>query len=101
MQTPEDSVAKLLASLQRKASEMADVLDSNPLNELDLTEATKKFDRLKAIWESAPEVVKAIKMISEGAEEESKKQKELAKYAEQAKIYGITPESISNVLSSK
>lgn len=63
-----DGVAKLFYGLNRKASEMADLLNSTNLKHLDLTDAKDKtFERLKVIWNDAASIASAVKVLGETA----------------------------------
>ena len=64
----QNGVAKLFYSLNRKMNEMADMLNSQSLTTLDLTDAKdKSFDRIKAIWDSAEKVSIAVRSLGEMA----------------------------------
>ena len=53
----ENGVAKLYYSLNRKANEMAEVLNANDLKTLDIDDPkSKAFERLKVIWTGASEI---------------------------------------------
>lgn len=53
--------AKLYYSLNRKANEMADLLNSKSLNSLDLGDPKDKtFERMKIIWNDASSITTAI-----------------------------------------
>jgi len=63
-----DGVAKLFYGLNRKAAEMADLLNSTNLKNLDLTDPKDKtFDRLKIIWQDASSIASAVKSLGETA----------------------------------
>jgi hypothetical protein len=63
-----DGVAKLFYGLNRKAAEMADLLNSTNLKSLDLTDPKDKtFERLKVIWNDASSIAAAVKGLSESA----------------------------------
>lgn len=58
--------AKLYYSLQRKMNEMADMLNAQTLTTLDLSDAKdKRFERVKAVWESAEKVATAVRALGE------------------------------------
>jgi len=53
--------AKLYYSLNRKANEMADILNNTSLRSLDLSDAKDKtFERMKIIWNDATSITTAI-----------------------------------------
>jgi hypothetical protein len=62
----QDGVGKLYYSLQRKANEMADLLNDNKLTSLMLSPddpKDKTFERLQKIWSDAESVSNAIKSL--------------------------------------
>jgi hypothetical protein len=62
----EDGVAKLYYSLNRKAWEMADLMNANNLRTLDIDDPkAKAFDRLKVIWNDAASIATAVKALGE------------------------------------
>lgn len=62
----ENGDAKLYYSLQRKMSEMADMLNKQSLSLLDLSDAKDKtFDRMKTIWNDAASISAAAKSLGE------------------------------------
>lgn len=59
-----DGVGKLYYSLQRKANEMADLLNDNKLTSTMLEDPKDKtFERLQKIWTDAESVSNAIKSL--------------------------------------
>ena len=89
--------AKLFYALNRKMNEMADMLNSRILSNLDLTDAKDKtFDRLKVIWNDAASIATAVRALGDVAgitndeEMDTKNPK-----------YRLTPESISDVLTDR
>lgn len=61
----EDGIAKLYYSLNRKAWEMADILNSTNLKTVSLEDPKDKtFDRLKVIWNDASSISTAVKELS-------------------------------------
>ena len=61
-----DGVGKLYYSLQRKANEMADLLNDNKLTSLMLSPddpKDKTFERLQKVWSDAESVSNAIKSL--------------------------------------
>jgi hypothetical protein len=64
----QNGAAKLFYSLNRKANEMADLMNSINLKDLDIdTAQSKTFDRLKVIWQDASDIATAIKNLGETA----------------------------------
>lgn len=86
--------AKLYYSLNRKANEMADLLNSKSLNSLDLGDPKDKtFERMKIIWNDASSITTAITGLAmaigiTGDEEKDVKSRKNI----------TTPESIANQL---
>jgi hypothetical protein len=86
--------AKLYYSLNRKANEMADILNSLSLNSLDLSDAKDKtFERMKIIWNDASSITTSITSLAmaigiTGDEKEDTKPIRMI----------TTPESIANQL---
>ncbi len=89
-----NGVAKLFFSLNRKANEMAEVLNKINLANLALDDKNDKtFERLRVIWSDAANIATAVKLLGEtaGITDETKDNN--------APVFRITtPESISNVL---
>lgn len=57
----QNGVEKLFYSLNRKANEMADLMNSISLKDLDIDDPkSKSFDRLKVIWTGAAEIATSI-----------------------------------------
>lgn len=64
----QNGVSKLFYSLNRKASEMADILNKINLKDLDLTDAKDKtFDRIKVIWNDSASIAAAVKALGDAA----------------------------------
>ena len=64
----ENGIAKLYYSLNRKANEMAEVLNANDLKTLDIDDPkSMAFERLKVIWTGASEIAAAVKALGENA----------------------------------
>lgn len=60
----QDGVGKLYYSLQRKANEMADLLNKTKLTDLDIDDPKNKaFERLQKIWSDAETISAAIKSL--------------------------------------
>ncbi|MEO9210786.1 MAG: hypothetical protein ABI208_06795 [Ginsengibacter sp.] len=91
----ENGVAKLYYSLSRKAWEMADLMNSTDLKNIEMDDPkSKKFDRLKIIWQDASSLATAVKALGDAAGITGNEEKDVA-----AK-YRLTPESISDVLTN-
>jgi len=64
----ENGVAKLYYSLNRKAWEMADLMNAHNLRTLDIDDPkSKTFDRLKVIWQDASSLATAVKTLGEAS----------------------------------
>jgi hypothetical protein len=64
----ENGVAKLYYSLNRKANEMADLMNNVSLRDLDIDDPkSKTFDRLKTIWSGASEIATSISELGKSA----------------------------------
>jgi septation ring formation regulator EzrA len=64
----ENGAAKLFYSLQRKANEMADLLNGNSLAKINLDDPKdKSFDRIFKILEKSQTVSESIKALRESA----------------------------------
>lgn len=62
----EDGVAKLYYSLNRKAWEMADLMNATNLKNLDIADPKDKtFDRLKVVWQDAASIATAVKTLAD------------------------------------
>lgn len=60
----ENGVAKLYYSLNRKAWEMADVMNATNLKSISLDDPKDKtFDRLKIIWQDAASIAQAVESL--------------------------------------
>lgn len=76
----ENGDAKLYYSLQRKMSEMADLMNRTNLRDLDIDAAqSKTFDRLKVIWQDAADIASAVKALGETAGVTGDEKKDVAK----------------------
>ena len=93
----EDGVAKLYYSLNRKAWEMADLMNATNLRNLDIDDPkSKTFDRLKVVWQDASSIATAVKALGETAGVTNNETKDI-----QESKYRITsPESIADVLGN-
>lgn len=89
-----DGVDKLFNALQRKANEMADLLNKYKLTDIDIGDRnSKEFERLKVVWTDAKtisESIQALKMATAKPEEvQDKKVEKRALTAEGiAQLYG-------------
>ncbi len=64
----ENGVAKLYYSLNRKAWEMADLMNAHNLRTLDIDDPkSKTFDRLKVIWQDAASLATAVKALGDAS----------------------------------
>lgn len=90
----EDGVAKLYYALNRKAWEMADLLNGTNLKSLDITDGKdKSFERLKAIWSDAASIASAVKALGENAGITGDEVKDIKK-----NLKAFTPESIADAV---
>lgn len=63
-----NGIAKLYYSLNRKANEMADLLNKHTLSTLTLEDPKDKtFERLKIIWNDSSSLTEAIKSLEQSA----------------------------------
>lgn len=63
-----NGVAKLYYSLNKKANEMADLLNKHTLSTLNLDDPKDKtFERLKIIWNDSSSLTEAIKSLEQSA----------------------------------
>lgn len=64
----ENGIAKLYYSLSRKAWEMADLMNDTDLKTIEMDDPkSKKFDRLKIIWQDAASLATAVKSLGDAA----------------------------------
>lgn len=92
----EDGVAKLYYALNRKAWEMADILNSTNLKGVNLDDPKDKtFDRLKVIWNDAASISAAVKALGESAGVTEDETKDVTKSRQRT-----SPESIADVLGN-
>lgn len=64
----QNGVAKLYYSLNRKANEMADLMNAISLKDLDIDDPkSKSFDRLKVIWQGASEIAISLTQLGQMA----------------------------------
>lgn len=60
-----DGVSKLFYALNRKSSELADILNKNNLANLDIADPKDKtFDRVKIAWNEAATIANAVDSLS-------------------------------------
>lgn len=87
-----NGISKLFYGLNRKAAEMADILNKVSLKDLDLADAKDKtFDRLKIIWQDAASIAAAVKALGETAGITNDETKDT-----QTPIFRITPENMAD-----
>lgn len=92
----EDGVSKLYYSLNRKAWEMADLMNATNLKNLDIADPKDKtFDRLKVVWQDAASIATAVKTLADIAGITGDEQKDISN-----KRQITTPESIANDLGN-
>ena len=78
----DNGMAKLYYSLNRKANEMADLMNNVALKDLDIDDPkSKSFDRLRTIWGNAAEIAVSLTQLGQmsGILKSDKKQEEDAK----------------------
>lgn len=86
-----NGMAKLYYSLNRKANEMADLLNKYTLTEVTLDDPKDKtFERLKIIWNDSSSLAEAIKSLEQTAGITGDESKDLKPRVR------ITPESIAD-----
>ena len=62
----ENGIAKLYYSLNRKANEMADLMNGVALKDLDIDDPkSKSFDRLRTIWGNAAEIAISLTQLGQ------------------------------------
>jgi hypothetical protein len=62
-----DGTEKLLNSLQRKANEMAELLNKHKLSEIDLDDKNSKaFERIRVVWTDAKTISESILALKGG-----------------------------------
>ncbi len=90
----EDGVAKLYYSLNRKAWEMADLMNATNLKTLDIADPKDKtFDRLKVVWQDAASIASAVKTLGDIAGVSGDEGKDI-----QRKKMVTTPESMAQAI---
>lgn len=90
----EDGVSKLYYSLNRKAWEMADLMNGTNLKSLDIADPKDKtFDRLKVVWQDAASIATAVKTLGDIAGVSGDENKDI-----QRKKKIMTPESMAQEL---
>jgi hypothetical protein len=64
----DNGMAKLYYSLNRKANEMADLMNAISLKDLDIDDPkSKSFDRLKVVWQGASEIAISLTQLGQMA----------------------------------
>jgi len=90
----QNGVAKLYYSLNRKANEMADIMNKNSLANLSLEDPKDKtFERLKVIWNDASSLATSIEALGRAAGVTGDEEKDIRKTKRVT-----TPESIAQEL---
>lgn len=88
----QNGAAKLYYALNRKMSEMADMLNKQTLGNIDITDAKdKSFERIKVIWDSAEKVSIAVKNIGDTIGITGDEEKDV-----KPKYRAMTPESVAD-----
>lgn len=86
-----NGIAKLYYSLNRKANEMAELLNKHTLSNLTLDDPKDKtFERLKIIWNDSSSLTEAIKSLEQTAGITGDEGKDMQPR------FRITPESIAD-----
>jgi hypothetical protein len=91
-----DGIEKLFNALQRKANEMADLLNKYKLQDIDIDDKNSKaFERIKAVWTDAKTISESIQILkmSVNKEEPEKEKKE--------KKSPLTAENIADIYGNK
>ena len=92
----QNGIAKLYYSLNRKANEMADIMNKINLGTLALDDPKDKtFERLKIIWNDASSIATSVKSLGDLAGVTGDENTDIA-----AKKIRTSPESIANVLGN-
>lgn len=90
----QNGVAKLYYSLNRKANEMADIMNKNSLSNLSLEDPKDKtFERLKVIWNDASSLATSIETLGKAAGITGDEEKDIRNNK-----FRITPESMAQHL---
>lgn len=87
----QNGAAKLFYALNRKANEMADLLNKHTLSNLNLDDPKDKtFERLKIIWNDSTSLTEAIKSLEQSSGVTGSEEKDLQPR------FRVTPESIAD-----
>jgi hypothetical protein len=91
-----DGIEKLFNALQRKANEMADLLNKYKLQDIDIDDKNSKaFERIKAVWTDAKTISESIQVLKGFFQKEVEGDtKEVQKKVEER--IPITAESVAN-----
>lgn len=92
-----DGIEKLFNALQRKANEMADLLNKYKLQDIDIGDKnSKEFERLKAVWTDAKTISESIQILKISTnKEEPEKEKKAEKKSP------LTAENIADIYGNK
>ncbi len=92
-----DGIEKLFNALQRKANEMADLLNKYKLQDIDIGDKnSKEFERLKAVWTDAKTISESIQILKMSTnKEEPEKEKKVEKKSP------LTAENIADIYGNK
>lgn len=92
-----DGTTKLFYSLNRKMNELANLLNKQSLDNLDIADPKdKSFERLKIAWNEAASIATAVEVLGRAAGITGDE----AKDTQNSKYRITTPESISDVLGN-
>lgn len=87
--------ARLYYAINRKASEMAELLNSTSLTSIPIEDPKDKtFERLKVIWADSANISEALKTLATAAGMITGDEK--ADVSKKPYVYKITPESIAS-----
>ena len=92
-----DGIEKLFNALQRKANEMADLLNKYKLQDIDIDDKNSKaFERIKAVWTDAKTISESIQILKISTnKEEPEKEKKVEKKSP------LTAENIADIYGNK
>lgn len=94
-----DGVEKLFNALQRKANEMADLLNKYKLTDIDIDDRNSKaFERIKTVWTDAKTISESIQILKMAA---NKTEPDAPKEIKVEKKSPLTAEMISDITGNK
>jgi hypothetical protein len=92
-----DGIEKLFNALQRKANEMADLLNKYKLQDIDIDDKNSKaFERIKAVWTDAKTISESIQILKMSVNKEEQPEKE-----KKEKKSPLTAENIADIYGNK